>query len=170
MPGHGPPKFFAYGFERMAEHAMPNVVKKRRGQSIFCLTFFELLTVLPNISTDNPHQKAGSVKYPDAVSEARMCRAGKHKFRKTQLPNTPQPLELRRLNNPPKGTLELFGVEFNKIMNRISYALRFTDRHEIPVASSQTRLINQHNLWLSNRQPPDRCFLQPESKLDSIEA
>jgi hypothetical protein len=72
------------------------------------------------VAPDDPHELAGHVECTDTVREARVRRSRIEKFRKAQLPNAPQPLKRRGLNDAPQRLLELIRSKLDQLMDWIA--------------------------------------------------
>ncbi|HEX4891290.1 MAG TPA: hypothetical protein VFW37_13085, partial [Alphaproteobacteria bacterium] len=71
------------------------------------------------------HQFPGRVKYACAMGKSGVCGARINKIRKAKLLNPPQTLKGPCLNDVPKRILKFIVFELDKIVNRITDALRF---------------------------------------------
>ena len=115
-------------FEGVAEGAVPDIVEQRRQHGDSGALFVELAA---DFASNRFDQLARGMKDADAVGEPRVCRAGEHEIRKTQLAYVAQSLKFPSVDQPPGELIDLVrGAEDDQPVNRIPDTLCLSVTHD----------------------------------------
>jgi len=154
---HGQVQRLSDLLEGVAEHAVAHVMQQSGCQRDLSLILAKLpRPVTDNVALDDFHERACNVEDADAVGEASVGSTGKDELGKAQLSDAAQPLERWCLDYAPERALELTGVEFDEVMDRVADALRL-DGHSAAIASNSSLAPFCLQIRLTGRVPGDEA-------------